>query len=49
MVNLVHVVEESPPGGESPVAWLLYTTEHGQTAEQHALLNILALTLLVCM
>jgi hypothetical protein len=35
-VNLVHVVEESPPEGESPVEWLLYTTEYVQTAEQIA-------------
>jgi hypothetical protein len=35
-VNLVHVREISPPKGEPPVEWLLYTTEPVATAEQVA-------------
>lgn len=35
-LNLVHVVELDPPAGESPVEWLLYTTEAIDTPEQIA-------------
>jgi Transposase DNA-binding/Transposase DDE domain len=35
-INLVHVIEQSPPEGEQPVQWLLYTTEPIDTAEQVA-------------
>lgn len=35
-VNLVHVIEQSPPEGEKPVQWLLYTTEPIDTPEQVA-------------
>jgi hypothetical protein len=35
-LNLVHVVELEPPENETPVEWLLYTTEDIQTAEQVA-------------
>lgn len=35
-INLVHVIEPNPPDGESPVQWLLYTTEPIDTAEQVA-------------
>jgi hypothetical protein len=33
-LNLVHVIEQSPPEGEQPVQWLLYTTEPIDTADQ---------------
>jgi hypothetical protein len=33
-LNLVHVTELSPPEGQPPVQWLLYTTEPIDTAEQ---------------
>ena len=36
LVNLVHVIEVGAPEGESPVEWLLYTTEPIATAEQIA-------------
>lgn len=32
-LNLVHVTEIDPPDGESPVDWLLYTTEPVDTAQ----------------
>jgi hypothetical protein len=35
-VNLVHVIERCPPESESPVQWLLYTTEPIDTPEQVA-------------
>lgn len=35
-VNLIHVIEEGAPADESPVQWLLYTTEPIDTAEQIA-------------
>jgi hypothetical protein len=33
-VNVVRVWEPSPPKGEDPVCWVLYTTEPADTAEQ---------------
>jgi hypothetical protein len=35
-LNLVHVIEAAPPAGETPVEWLLYTTESIDTADQIA-------------
>ena len=35
-LNVVHVIEPSPPDGEVAVEWFLYTTEPIQTAEQIA-------------
>ena len=35
-LNLVHVVEVEPPAGETPVEWLLYTTEAIDTPAQIA-------------
>lgn len=35
-LNLVHVIETDPPGRESPVEWLLYTTLPIETPEQVA-------------
>jgi hypothetical protein len=35
-LNLVHVNEVDPPAGETPVEWLLYTTEAIDTADQIA-------------
>lgn len=36
LLNLVHVIEVDPPAGETPVEWLLYTTEAIDTANQIA-------------
>jgi hypothetical protein len=36
MVNVIHVFEPNPPSGETPVEWMLYTTEEVRTADQVA-------------